>query len=120
LAETALTITQPKPDKPDLASLAVEKGIDLAKTAISSPLLSMVIATCAIEALQGVYVWKGKTQQIYKWDPIRGGYNETRHIDEPLISQALATTLEGVIITAKALEALDLASIAKLFGTFAK
>jgi len=93
----------------------VKAGEDVAIELIRNPALAMIMSVVTIEMLQGVKVYKGRDGLIeqvgahgYYWG----------HIQEPLIGQGLATTLESVIISTEALKSIggigSIASILKL------
>jgi hypothetical protein len=97
---------------------AVKGGFDTLKSIIDSPMLSLVLSVALIEYMQGIQVWKGKTEIVRGSHD--GGSWGTININEPLISQALATTLETAIITTDVIKSVGGTDLAKIISLFAK
>lgn len=97
-----------------IANVTINKTGDVAIEVIRNPMLSVVLAAALIEGLQRVQLGTGR----YGWiDDPRAPVSQWGEIKTPLISQAMASTLEGVVITKAALDAFGgLGGIAGLLG----
>lgn len=84
---------------------------EIAIAAIQNPIMSMVAAVVAIEALQNVRI-KDYANRVPVYRGPGGTFSGFEPGEKPLLSQALATTLQTTIITSKTIESLGgLASV---------
>lgn len=86
---------------------------DVAIAAIQNPIMSMVAAVVAIEALQNVRI-KDWANRVPVYRGPGGTFSGFEPGEKPLLSQALATTLQTTIITSKTIESLG--GLASLIG----
>jgi len=120
MSDTALVVQTPQEQRftgqvIDLAKNTEDDAVKLVAALLNSPVVSMVVATAIIEYLQGVEVYKGKSGWVEQSGSHGFWFNP--RIKEPLISQALATSLESVIISTEAIKNLGgLGDILKIVG----
>lgn len=88
-----------------LVDSSIGEVASILREAIRNPIFSMVGSAALIEYLQTVWV-------TYTYEPNgAGGWNPVKR---PLISQPLATLLEGVIISTQALESQGLNNLVNI------
>lgn len=94
---------------PSTESIAVEKGLDLAKAILTNDLFSMVGAVATCELLQNIMIREyvpGHMERIITPD----GHAYWRYIPEQprqmLLSQVLSTTMETAVIASTVLKSI--------------
>lgn len=99
---------------------------EVAVAALNNPVLSVVLANIAIEYAQTIKITTGTEQRLVNVpDPNNPGMGHHEYknvpVQQPLLSQALATTMESVINTAAVIQSLGGAGgIAGLLKMFVK
>lgn len=96
---------------------------DVAIAALGNPIITMIAGAVLIEYLQRVQVNSGRYGMVPQDPSAAPGY--TTHvwgpIKTPILSEQLGSTLEGVIITNGAMQALGgIGGITSLIGSFLK
>jgi hypothetical protein len=120
---TAATLERRKQDFEKLKYL-VDTTKEVGATAIGAiagaPAFQLIASCVAIELIQNKQVWKGKTvSKLMDHDGTHHDF-QTVKVYEPIISQALATSMETAIIAGIAISGLNGSGLFDLLKGFVK